>query len=215
MTAVRSRALTPRLLIVSTAVSLAAAGTAAWWVASRNSGPDPATAGIERVDLDSSFTLDGTGAEGDHAGHALPTLASLPDVNITLLDGTTRRLRPRPKVPMILNIWSSTCAPCVKELPVLARIRSAYGPKLEVLGIDSGESARDGSLFLERLRVDLPSATDPDQKLTADLAVSTLPSTFFVDADGSITHLHQGALDDATASELAADLAGPPPGAGG
>src|SRR4051812_31385262 len=39
---------------------------------------------------------------------------------------------------VLLNLWATWCAPCVKELPSLAKLQKAMGTRLAVVPIDVG-----------------------------------------------------------------------------
>jgi thiol-disulfide isomerase/thioredoxin len=37
--------------------------------------------------------------------------------------------------PVVLNLWATWCAPCVKEMPTLAKLQADLGPKVKVLAV--------------------------------------------------------------------------------
>jgi thiol-disulfide isomerase/thioredoxin len=50
---------------------------------------------------------------------------------------------------VLLNLWATWCAPCVKELPALARLHNAL-PGLTIIAVSEGrEDAKDTAAFLK------------------------------------------------------------------
>jgi peroxiredoxin len=62
-----------------------------------------------------------TGCDPRAAG---PEIA--PDVGYTLLDGTRSRTSSLRGSVVLLNFWATSCAPCVHEMPLLARTHQKY-----------------------------------------------------------------------------------------
>ena len=84
-------------------------------------------------------------------GDQLPAL-TLPD-----LAGQPLVLRDRfAGRPLLINVWASWCAPCVEEMPELARFAGAQGDNgVQVLGLalDTTDDVRG---FLQQVPVDYP-----------------------------------------------------------
>ena len=58
--------------------------------------------------------------------------------------------------PLLINVWASWCAPCVEEMPELARFAEAQGDNgVQVLGI-ALDAPDDVRAFLLRVPVDYP-----------------------------------------------------------
>lgn len=54
---------------------------------------------------------------------------------------------------VVLNIWATWCAPCVAEMPTLAKLQTAYadkGVEVVAVSIDSESSAARARLFIAR-----------------------------------------------------------------
>jgi thiol-disulfide isomerase/thioredoxin len=58
--------------------------------------------------------------------------ASVPFVDAT---GKTVHLTDFKGQPVVLNLWATWCAPCVKEMPTLAKLQADLGPKVKVLAV--------------------------------------------------------------------------------
>jgi len=116
-----------------------------------------------------------------HAGaEATDTSFEDPDGNKTSLAAFAGR-------PVLLNLWATWCAPCVKELPTLDALQVREGKKLQVLTVSQdmeGRAKVEAFLAKAGFRT-LEAWLDPDMELMADLGVSTLPTTILYDAKGN------------------------------
>lgn len=52
-------------------------------------------------------------------------------------------------VPVIVDVWSATCAPCKKLEPVLVDVATRYAGKVRVVEIGTGDSERELLAALE------------------------------------------------------------------
>jgi cytochrome c biogenesis protein CcmG/thiol:disulfide interchange protein DsbE len=122
------------------------------------------------------------------ADGAAPAHQGLPDITLDCLGGGSPvRLSGLTGTPTVINLWASWCAPCRKELPLLARADKEYGNRLRILGVDFADAAADDALELAKESgVTYPLLVDRDSALKASLRVVGLPQTVFVDAQGRI-----------------------------
>ena len=88
--------------------------------------------------------------------------------------------------PGLINFWATWCAPCVAELPSLARSASALaedGVTVMLVSIDRGGVSKVMP-FLESLGISGPQlGFDPKASLSREMGVRGLPTTILVDAD--------------------------------
>jgi thiol-disulfide isomerase/thioredoxin len=82
--------------------------------------------------------------------------------------------------PVVLNVWASWCTGCNQEAADVARIAAGY-PGAHVLGVDTQDSTRGARAFYRKWHWRHPSIADPNGSLAARLAVTGLPTTFFLD----------------------------------
>lgn len=88
---------------------------------------------------------------------------------------------------ILLNFWATWCAPCRKEMPMLAEIQSEFkGDRFEVVTIATGRNElANMQRFMADIEVDnLPLFVDPKQKLARDMGVLGLPITVVINPDG-------------------------------
>ena len=87
----------------------------------------PAADGANAVAADDAAS--GKGVDRSHKGEAAPaTLFKTPDG----ADTSIARLGGK---PLLVNLWASWCAPCVKELPTLEALEAARKGKLAVIAV--------------------------------------------------------------------------------
>ena len=150
----------------------------------------------------------GKGLDRSHKGEAAPaTIFKNPD-------GGDFSLAKSKGVPVLVNLWASWCAPCVKELPTLQKLEEAQaidGP----LGVNavSQDMAPQGSVdaFLAAKKIGRFAAFhDKEMALSSALGVQILPTTMLYDAAGKEVWRFVGDMDwtSAEAKTLLAE-AGP------
>lgn len=131
----------------------------------------------------------GTGpVQGGLPELTLPCLGGGQDVDLSLLRG-----------PMVLNLWQSFCAPCIKEMPALEAFHQEHGDRVTVLGLDYNDVKPVAAMALaERTGVTYPSLADPGGEfrgVDGFGVVRGLPGWVFVDDDGTVAHVEYVAVD--------------------
>jgi thiol-disulfide isomerase/thioredoxin len=127
-------------------------------------------------------------AEAPKAGTVDRSRAGMnaPDTKFQDPDGEAASLTEFRGTPVLLNLWATWCAPCVKELPTLDALGQREGKRLEVLTVSQdmeGRAKVEAFLAAGKFRT-LEAWLDPEMALMAELGVSTLPTTIFYDASG-------------------------------
>jgi thiol-disulfide isomerase/thioredoxin len=150
------------------------------------------------------------GADRSHKGEPAPT------VKFKNPDGGEFDLSKFKGTPVLVNLWASWCAPCIKELPTLQALEQAQADegKLGIIAV-SQDMAPQGSVdaFLgERDIGRFAAYHDPDMKLTSALGVQVMPTTILYDAEGKEVWRYVGDLDwtGEEAKKLLSELPTPP-----
>jgi thiol-disulfide isomerase/thioredoxin len=123
-----------------------------------------------------------------------------PDATFNDPDGGETSLADFRGVPVLVNLWASWCAPCVKELPTLDKVAAAHRDdgQLGVIAVsqDSGPHTSVAA-FLDKLKVDdLGAYQDSKMALSGALGPDTvLPTTILYDANGREVWRYVGDLD--------------------
>jgi thiol-disulfide isomerase/thioredoxin len=101
--------------------------------------------------------------------------------------------------PVLMNLWATWCAPCVKELPTLNQLSQTRGAdgKLTVIAVSQDMGPQNSvNAFLETLKVDdLGAFHDPAMALSGALQAEVLPTTVLFDADGREVWRYVGDFD--------------------
>lgn len=125
------------------------------------------------------------GAAGEPTGLVEDTGQALPE--ITILDPEGREVSLAEVAdgePLLVNLWASWCAPCVKELPTLAALAARGGVHVLTLNQDMGPQASVRA-FLDGKGLDAIAAwQDPDMAMTDALGVQVMPTTILFDGEG-------------------------------
>lgn len=105
--------------------------------------------------------------------------------------------------PALINYWFSNCQPCKREMPALQAAFAQYGEQVNFVGINTQDSPEIVSSFVQDIGVTYRILRDPNGKSVVANGVSTFPTTFFVNAAGTIIKQIAGEL---TADDISAAL---------
>lgn len=129
----------------------------------------------------------------------------VPDVNLTLLDGSQKKLSELRGKVVLLNFWASWCPPCIAELPDLIELADSYPQEIELVLLSNDVQKRDIDKFTDRMeesiqeRIDLPNVTmawDKGGKITREtFQTFQLPETIIIDKDGMMVRKIVGVID--------------------
>ena len=113
--------------------------------------------------------------------------------------------------PLLVNLWASWCAPCVKELPTLDRL--AQSGKIQVLAVSQDDGPHPSVVaFLQAHRIaTLEPYQDAKMGLSGALGPDTvLPTSILIDANGKEVWRYVGDLDwtSPEAAKLLAEAGG-------
>jgi Thiol-disulfide isomerase and thioredoxins len=129
-----------------------------------------------------------------------PTLAG------RTLDGASFQLSAWRGAPIIVNFWASWCAPCREEMPAL---QALHETGFRVVGVNVGEAPAQAASFASAYNLTFPILLDPDYYWLRVFRVRTLPTTFFIAADGALREAVSGGMSAHELSIRAAALGKP------
>ncbi len=117
--------------------------------------------------------------------------------------------------PVLLNLWATWCPPCRAEMPAIEQYYEQYKAQgLAVWGIDA--TAQDYPLnivpFVEEYKLTFPILLDETGAVSQSYQLRSLPSSFFINRDGSIAEVviggpMPGAVLDTYIKEILASAA--------
>ncbi len=192
----RSRRVGPGVVVAAALVALCVAATftlvALQVLVGDGDGVDPAVA---LSDLGAAPAVPG--------GTAVARVGQLaPDVTLNYLDGGRERLADLRGTPVLLNFWASTCAPCIREMPVFQTLSERSDGALRVVGVDVVDTDEGAAEQIRRTGVTYRNADDPQGQVLATFAGTSLPRTVLIGADGRVLEMVGGALDAAALDDL-------------
>jgi thiol-disulfide isomerase/thioredoxin len=136
-----------------------------------------------------------------HKGEAAPDFA--------FVDGTgaKKTLADFRGKPVLLNLWATWCAPCVKEMPTLDALAMRAGDALQVLTIsqDGQDPTKVAPFFAKAKFRKLQPYIDADMAFSVQLGLN-LPATILYDSAGREVWRRSGDTDwagDAAAKLIA------------
>lgn len=113
-------------------------------------------------------------------------------------DGSEGRLADYEGKYILLNFWATWCAPCRKEMPMLADLQTELGGEtFEVVTLATGRNAPPAmKKFFEEIGVDnLPLHRDPKAAIGREMGVFGLPITVILNPTGEEIARLQGDAD--------------------
>jgi thiol-disulfide isomerase/thioredoxin len=116
-----------------------------------------------------------------------------PDFTMALADGRFLRLSDLRGRPVVLNFWATWCGPCRAEMPELVKAAAA-DDELVVLAVDVQEALAPVEEFAAEFEMDFPVVMDTEGAVRQLFRVPGLPTTYFVDREGSIASVVVGPL---------------------
>lgn len=104
---------------------------------------------------------------------------------------------------VIVDFWASWCTPCRAAFPVLDGIQSEFGARgVQVVAISVDENRGAMEVFLKKRPVSFAVLRDAAMKLVGQVDVPTMPTTFVLDASGTVRFMHSGFRGEETRAEL-------------
>jgi peroxiredoxin len=131
-----------------------------------------------------------------------------PAFSATRLDGATVRFpddfRGR---PVVIRFWADWCRYCEGEMKAIENVyRRYHGRGLQVLAVNAGQDRKSVAAFIRKIGVSYPALLDEKSAIARRYGVTGLPTTYFVDAGGTVRGKIVGEADEATFDRFAAGL---------
>lgn len=140
----------------------------------------------------------GTGDDGRPTAGGNQPGAPAPAWSAQTLDGQEFALSDLEGDVVMLNVWATWCAPCIREMPKLDALHREYGDRgLHVLGasVDRAGAANRVRDFIRENDIAFQILLDPDQQVMNRFRTIAVPETFLIGHDGTILHRWIGEFD--------------------
>jgi thiol-disulfide isomerase/thioredoxin len=110
-----------------------------------------------------------------------------PELTVIGLDEAPASLSAYKGKLVLLNLWATWCAPCVKEMPALLRLQQKMGPEgLQVVALsqDRGSAHVVKPFLAEKKLSELTVLLDPKSTTMKAMQIRGLPTTILISRDG-------------------------------
>lgn len=125
-----------------------------------------------------------------------------PDFTVYDIDGAPYKLSDFRGKPVVLNFWASWCGPCKMEMPDFNAAYGELGEQIHFLMVNmtdgSQETLESASSFIAETGYTFPVYYDTGYKAAIAYSVYSLPTTYFIDAEGHAVAQATGAIDAET-----------------
>lgn len=148
------------------------------------------------ADTESSETANQTGSTTSETKNLAP--------NFTVydLEGNEFNLTDFFGKPIIINFWASWCGPCKMEMPDFNEAYETYKDDIVFLMVNMTDGSREtkeiASAFIAESGYTFPVYYDTDYSAAITYSVSSLPTSYFINAEGELVTYARGAINAAT-----------------
>ena len=129
-------------------------------------------------------------------------LTQAPDFTVYDIDGNEVKLSDFFGKPIVVNFWASWCGPCKMEMPDFHEKYLELDGDVAFLMVNMTDGSREtveiASAFIAEQGYTFPVFYDTASSAAITYSVYSLPTTFFIDAQGNAVAQATGAIDAAT-----------------
>ena len=126
-------------------------------------------------------------------------LSAAPDFTVYDGEGNEVHLSDFRGKPVILNFWASWCGPCQSEMPDFDQAYKTYGEDIHFVMVNLTDGSREtietASAFIQESGYSFPVYYDTSYSAAIAYGTSSIPVTYFIDAEGNAVAYGMGAMD--------------------
>lgn len=134
--------------------------------------------------------------------HALNKGDTAPDLDVVNANGQKQTINLKEKLTYV-DFWASWCGPCKQSFPWMNDVHARYAAQgLQVIAVNLDQKSADAQKFLSASPAKFAIAFDPKGATPRLYGVKTMPSSYLIDRNGKIIHVHAGfSADDSVQLE--------------
>ena len=125
-----------------------------------------------------------------------------PDFEVIDKEGNPVKLSSFFGKPIVLNFWASWCGPGQSEMPDFNEKYAELGGDVHFVMVNMTDGGREtvetASAFIEKNGYDFPVLFDTKSEAAMTYGAYSLPTSFFINAEGHVIAPAVGAIDAAT-----------------
>jgi peroxiredoxin len=133
-------------------------------------------------------------------------LQTAPDIDLSIVDGSTLNLKQYQGRPVLVVFWATSCPGCIREMPHLIELYNELAPRgLEIIAVTMAYDPPNRVMSMrQQKQIPYPIALDVQGEVASAFGdVHQTPNTFIIDPQGLIVKQFIGRLDMV---QLRADL---------
>ena len=139
---------------------------------------------------------------GTDSEQTQPEQIPAPDFTVYDIQGNEVHLSNYFGKPIVLNFWASWCGPCQMEMPDFQEKFLELGRDIQFLMVNmtdgSRETVQSASTFIVEKQYTFPVFFDTESDAAITYGAYSLPTTFFIDAEGNVIAQATGAISGDT-----------------
>ena len=153
----------------------------------------------------SQLSVEGTTEEEDSTDSENSTeeqKVQAPNFTVYDIDGNAVKLSDYAGKPIVLNFWASWCGPCQMEMPDFNEKYKELKDEVQFLMLNMTDGSREtveiASEFVKEAGYEFPVFYDTKSEAATVNGAYSLPTTYFINAEGYIEARASGAIDAET-----------------